>query len=120
MFYFCYYYRNPGKFKKHLLKCWYSECYYNQNLTVSNSPKLRGLLVASFLYLPNVWKIGVTSLLDIVRICSFPEIDSLPSLQVHLTTNVYVDGDGGGDGNDNEDPDSSYCSPKSPPETNQV
>ena len=31
-------------FQKHLLKCWYSECYYNQNLTVSNSPKLRGLV----------------------------------------------------------------------------
>ena len=75
-------------FKKHLIKCWYSECYYNQNLAVTNSPKLRGLLVASFLYIPNVCKIGVTSLSDIVRICSSPKIESLPSLQVHLTTNV--------------------------------
>ena len=31
------------KFQKHLLKCWYSECDYNQNLMVSNSAKLRGL-----------------------------------------------------------------------------
>ena len=30
-------------FQLHLIKCWYFECYYNQNLTVSNSPKLRGL-----------------------------------------------------------------------------
>ena len=75
-------------FQKHLLKCWYSKCYYNQNLAVSNSPKLRGLLVASFLYIQIVWKIGVNSLSDIVKICSSPEIDSLPSIQVHLTTNV--------------------------------
>ena len=75
-------------FQKHLLKCWCSECYYNENLAVSNSPKLTGLLVASFLYIPNVWKIGVNSLSDIVRISSSPEIDSLSSIQVHLTTNV--------------------------------
>ena len=76
-------------FQKHLLKCWYCECYYNQNLALSNSPKLRGLLAAIFLYIPNVWKIGVTSLSDIVRIYSSPEIHSLPSPQVHLKTNVY-------------------------------
>ena len=31
-------------------------------------------LLASFLYMPNVWKIGVISLSDIVKICSSPEI----------------------------------------------
>ena len=36
-----------------LLKCWYSDCYYNQNLTVSNSPKLRGLPKKAF---PSVLK----------------------------------------------------------------
>ena len=30
-------------FQLHLLKCWYSQCYCNLNLTVSNSRKLRGL-----------------------------------------------------------------------------
>ena len=30
-------------FQLHLLKCWYSQCYYNLNLTVSNTRKLRGL-----------------------------------------------------------------------------
>ena len=69
-------------FQKHLLKCRYCECYYNQNLALSSSSKLRGLLVA------NVWKIAVTSLSDIVRIYSSPEIDPLPSPQVHLPTNV--------------------------------
>ena len=68
MFYFCYGYINPGKnkfasytrvirpnickiatilmsenFQKHLLKWWYFKCFYEQNLTVTNSPKLRGL-----------------------------------------------------------------------------
>ena len=31
-------------------------------------------LLPSFLYIPNVWKIGVISFLDIVKICSSPEI----------------------------------------------
>ena len=70
IFYFCYDYINPGKnkfnlelfdqflkkfqvkiatilmsenFQLHLLKCWYSECYYNQNLMVSKYRKFRGL-----------------------------------------------------------------------------
>ena len=30
-------------FQKHLLKWWYFKCFYEQNLTVTNSPKLRGL-----------------------------------------------------------------------------
>ena len=30
-------------FRLHLLNCSYSECYYNQNLTISKSCKLRGL-----------------------------------------------------------------------------
>ena len=75
-------------FQKHLLKCRYCECYYNQNLALSSSSKLRGLLVAISLYIPNVCKIAVTSLSDIVRIYSSPEIDPLPSPQVHLPTNV--------------------------------
>ena len=75
-------------FQKHLLKCSYCECYYNQNLALSSSSKLRGLVVAISLYIPNVWKIAVTSLSDIVRIYSSPEIDPLPSPQVHLPTNV--------------------------------
>ena len=107
-------------FQKHLLKCWYCECYYSQNLALSNSPKLRGLLEATFLYILNAWKIGVTNLSDTVRICSSPETASLRSPEIHHTTNVYVDGDGGGDGNDNEDPDNTYCSPKPLSETNQI
>ena len=75
-------------FQKHLLKCSYCECYYNQNLALSSSSKLRGLVAAISLYIPNVWKIAVTSLSDIVRIYSSPEIDPLPSPQVHLPTNV--------------------------------
>ena len=54
-------------FQKHLLKCSYCECYYNQNLALSSSSKLRGLVVAISLYIPNVWKIAVTSLSDIVQ-----------------------------------------------------
>ena len=107
-------------FQKHLLKCWYCECYYNQNLALSNSPKLRGLLIAIFLYIPNVWKIDVTSLSDMVRIYSSPKIDSLLSPQVHLTTNIKVVGNGCGGGNYNDDSDNSYCSPKSLSRTNQI
>ena len=77
-----------GNFQKYLLKCWYCECYYNQHLALSNSLKLRDLLVAIFLYIQNVWTIGVTSLSDIVKIYSSPEIDPLSSPQVHLTSNV--------------------------------
>ena len=78
----------PDNFQKHLLKFCYWECYYNQNLALSNSPKLRGLLVPIFLYVPNVWKIGVASLSDILRSYSSPWIDSLSFPQVHLNTNI--------------------------------
>ena len=36
-------------FELHLLKCLYSECYCNQNLTVSKSRKLRGPYTLFFL-----------------------------------------------------------------------
>ena len=35
----------PENFQKHLLKLCYFECYYNQNLTVTNSLNLRGLIM---------------------------------------------------------------------------
>ena len=67
-------------------------------------------LLTSFLYIPNVWKIGVVS----------PVISPLLHRYVHLTTNVLADGDNGGDDNDDEDPDNSYSSSKSPSEPSQV
>ena len=58
-------------FQLHLLKCWYSEYGYDQNLTESNSNKLRGLrLYCMHLLKMHIKLIIILLVNDLTNICS--------------------------------------------------